>query len=110
MGVVGLFFAAMILACCIRPARSPAEERNRMFATANRTFGTAIAATTITTNTTIKISIRLNPQERARRRLFLLTSILILVSNSLLGAYCRGLFRTYPNFRQYENSTLHATS
>ena len=48
--------------------RSPAEARNRMFATANRMFGTAIAATTITTNTTIKISIRLNPPVRSRRR------------------------------------------
>src|SRR6266581_1403628 len=78
MGVVGLFFAAMILACCLRPDRSPAEARNRTFATANRTFGTAIAATTITTNTTIKISIRVNPPVRPRRGQFLLRSILIL--------------------------------
>src|SRR5882762_8166789 len=70
----------MILACCMSPARSPAEERNRMFATANRTFGTAIAMTTMTTNTTIMISIRLNPLA-LRRRTSLWGSILILVSN-----------------------------
>ncbi len=85
-----MFFAAISLACCINPARSPAEERNRMFATANRTFGTAIAMITMTTNTTTMISIRLKPLMRPHRASLLLRSILILVSNSLPGPEISG--------------------
>src|SRR5258708_9028765 len=81
----------MILACCISPARSPAEARNRMLETADRMLGMAIAAITITTNKTINSSMMLNPPLRSRRGCFLLGSILILVSNSLVIVYGTGL-------------------
>src|SRR5713101_4281938 len=109
MGVVGLFFAAMILACCISPARSPAEERRRMLATAIRTFGTATAATTITTKTTIMSSIRLNPPVRSRCVQLFLSSVLIVVDGSF-GRHSRGLSPQRPNFTDDRNGTLHAAA
>src|SRR6266404_307243 len=100
----------MILACCMSPARSPAEARNRMLETANRMLGMAIAAITITTNKTINSSMMLNPPLRSRRGCFLLGSILILVSNLHLGAYCQGSLRAHASIDfQIETRILDAT-
>src|ERR1700687_5046483 len=100
----------MILACCISPARSPAEARNRILETADRMLGMAIAAITITTNRTIKISMMLTPPVRPRRGWFLLGSILILVSNSLVIVYKTGPSQgTPPADFQTETRILDAT-
>src|SRR6266567_9537255 len=96
MGVVGLFFAAMILACCISPARSPAEERSRKLATANSTFGTATAATTSTMATTVTSSTRLNPAIRSRRVQLLLNLVFIFVYGSFRRLLEKAFHRKDP--------------
>src|SRR2546423_13746333 len=70
------------------PERSPAEARNRRLETAKKMLGTAIAAAIITTSTTIKISMRLNPRWPARLIPHFLESILI--NDFLLGHWLPG--------------------
>jgi len=66
--VLGLFFAANILACCINPARSLAapaqfQVRNRL-----QEVGNGDRCDNRHYERTIKSSIRLNPSVRSRRR------------------------------------------
>src|SRR5260370_24838973 len=108
MGVVGWFLAAIILACCISPARSPAEARKRMLATANRTFGTTMAAITSATKTTVTSSTKLNPPMRSRRVQLFLSSVFIFVTAPSGHLFDKGLPPQTPSFIRDRNGTLNA--